>query len=110
MFNVTIKNIRGHARRLISTCLAVFFGVSFLCGTVILGNTITHTFKDLIGNVYSGIDAYTRKAASIGGEGGGFNNRQRGRVDEALIATVRGVPGVQTAEGSVNGNAVIEDK
>src|SRR5436305_2124452 len=112
MFNVTIKNLRGHARRMISTCLAVFLGVSFLCGTVILGNTITKTFKDLIGNVYSGTDAYVRSATSIkAGEGGsGFSDRARPRLPDTLIATVRGVPGVGAAEGSVNGTAIIEDK
>src|SRR3954469_10641374 len=106
MFNVTIKNLRGHARRMISTCLAVFLGVSFLCGTVILGNTITKTFKDLIGNVYSGTDAYVRTSASIeAGEGGGgsFSDRQRSRLPDDLIRTVRTVPGVDSAEGSVNG-------
>src|SRR5436305_1071843 len=103
MFNVTIKNLRGHARRMISTCLAVFLGVSFLCGTVILGNTITKTFKDLSGNVYSGTDAYVRSATSIkAGEGGsGSSDRARPRLPDTLIAPVRGVPGVGVSQAEL---------
>src|SRR2546423_7500363 len=109
MLNVTLKNLLGHKRRMLSTGLAVLLGISFLCGTVVPGDTIKPTFHDLIGNVYSGIDAYVRRSASIGG-GEGFTERQRGRVDESLVKQVRGVSGVAAAEGSVNGNAVIEDK
>src|SRR2546423_12249538 len=106
MLNVTLKNLLGHKRRMLSTGLAVLLGISFLCGTVVLGDTIKHTFHDLIGNVYSGIDAYVRRSASIGG-GEGFTERQRGRVDATLVKQVRPIAGGAAAEGSGNAHAVI---
>ena len=40
MLNVTLKGLWAHKRRMVGTLLAVFLGVAFLSGTLVLGDTL----------------------------------------------------------------------
>src|SRR5581483_3469123 len=104
----TLANIRARKRRLLSTSLGVLLGVAFLCGTLVLGDTIRRSFDDLLATVNSGTDAYVRSTSSIAagtGPGGG-GNRVRARLDESLADQVRTVPGVAAVAVSVTANRV----
>ena len=103
MLHTTWKSLLGHKFRFVATALAVTLGVAFTAGTLVLTDTIRTTFDNLFTNVYQGTDAVVRaKAAFEGPPGAGT---QRGRVDAALVDTVRGVEGVAAAEGDVGGYA-----
>jgi|KBSMisStandDraft_5_1062788.scaffolds.fasta_scaffold34257_4 putative ABC transport system permease protein len=103
MLHTTWKSLLGHKFRFVATALAVTLGVAFTAGTLVLTDTIRTTFDNLFANVYQGTDAVVRaKAAFEGPPGAGT---QRGRVDAALVDTVRGVEGVAAAEGDVGGYA-----
>jgi|SRR5690349_8756144 len=89
MLHTTWKSLLGHKFRFVATALAVTLGVAFTAGTLVLTDTIRTTFDNLFANVYQGTDAVVRaKAAFEGPPGAGT---QRGRVDAALVDTVRGV-------------------
>jgi putative ABC transport system permease protein len=103
MLHTTWKGLLGHKFRFVATALAVTLGVAFTAGTLVLTDTIRTTFDNLFANVYQGTDAVVRaKAAFEGPPGAGT---QRGRVDAALVDTVRRVEGVAAAEGDVGGYA-----
>jgi len=103
MLHTTWKSLLGHKFRFVATALAVTLGVAFTAGTLVLTDTIRTTFDNLFANVYQGTDAVVRaKAAFEGPPGAGT---QRGRVDAALVDTVRRVEGVAAAEGDVGGYA-----
>jgi putative ABC transport system permease protein len=104
MWKVSIKGILAHKIRIVLTSIAVVLGVSFMTGTLVLSDTISRTFDNLITNVNSGLSAQIRAKAAFKDEQG---NEQRNRIDASIVNTVRRVPGVKDAEVNVAGFAVI---
>src|SRR4051794_38377132 len=103
MLWITLKGLVAHRFRLFATALAVTLGVAFTAGTLILTDTVTRTFDDVMGEVYAGVDAVVRGEEQF--QGPMNSGAQRARVDDALVAQVRQVDGVLAAEGSVTGFA-----
>jgi putative ABC transport system permease protein len=105
MLHTALKSLLAHKLRLLTTALAITLGVALMSGTLVLTDTMRQTFNNLFSDVYRGTDAVVRaKAAFEGPQGTG---EQRGRVDASLVPTVRAVPGVKYAQGSVFGYARI---
>ena len=105
MWKVTIKGLLAHKLRLALTALAIVLGVTFIAGTFILTDTLHNTFDNLFGTIYSKVDFQVRGVAQFGSGG----NATRNPVQESVLSTVRTVPGVQAAEGTVNGYAQFID-
>ena len=104
MFNVTLKGLRAHKRRLLGTFLAVFLGIAFLSGTLVLGDTLRANFDTLFADANAGTDALIRNASTIEADGGrGPDVDGRSSVPAALAERVRRVPGVAAAEPSIQG-------
>ena len=108
MFRTSWKGLLGHKFRFVATALAVMLGVAFMAGTLVLTDTIRSTFDNLFADVYQGTDAVVRAKASFEGPPGA--GVQRGRVDAALVDTVRRVDGVAAAEGDFGGYARLVGK
>src|SRR3954447_1571663 len=108
MLWITLRGLVAHRFRLVATALAVTLGVAFTAGTLILTDTVTRTFDNLMGEVYAGTDAVVRGEEQF--QTAGPTGAQRARVDEALVDVVRRVDGVRTAEGSVAGFARLTTK
>ena len=89
MLRMTVKGLLARKRRMITTALAVTLGVAFMAGTLVLTDTIGKTFDDLFGDVFRNTDAVVRAEAAF--EGPDNSGTQRGRVDAALVDTVRRV-------------------
>jgi putative ABC transport system permease protein len=106
MFQTTLKSLVARKLRLVMTSLAVLLGVAFMAGTLVLTDTIGATFDDLFADAYAGVDAHVRAESDVVSA---FGQPQRGRVDEALVATVAEVDGVAAAEGLVEGYAQVVD-
>jgi putative ABC transport system permease protein len=106
VFKVTIKGLLAHKRRFVSTFLAVLLGISFLTGTLVLGDTVARSFHDLLATVNSGVDGYVRRASTVdlGGSLGG--QRQRGTLDDSMVGAIAAVPGVAAADGDVRSNGI----
>ena len=104
MWKVTIKGLLAHKLRLVLTAIAVVLGVTFISGTFVLTDTLHNTFNTLFGHVYQNIDFEVRgKAAFNDNSAGGGTGRKP--IPESIVTTVRKVPGVSYAEGSVTGYA-----
>src|SRR6516165_3138460 len=101
MRKVTIKGLLAHKLRLALTALAIVLGVTFISGTFILTDTLQNTFTVLFGNIYQKVDFQVRGVAQLGTGA----NASRNQLPESVLATVRGVPGVQAAEGQITGYA-----
>src|SRR5450755_577417 len=102
MRNVTIKGLLAHKLRLALTALAIVLGVTFISGTFVLTDTLNNTFSVLFGNIYSKIDFQVRGVAQLGSAGA---NATRNPIPESLLTTIRQVPGVEAAQGAVEGYA-----
>ena len=99
MLAVTAKNLWGRKLRLFTTGVAVFIGVAFMAGTMVLTDTVRATFDALFASVNAGVDVEVRRAATV--EAGGVN--VRGRVEDSLVPTIAAVPGVASAVPFVQG-------
>ena len=102
MGTVMFKGLLAHKRRLVGTFLAVFLGVAFLSGTLVLGDTLRGNFDDLFTEANAGTDVVVRHASKLSTDPGEPDS-QRGLLDASLVDTVRDVEGVAAAEGSVEG-------
>ncbi len=99
MLSLTIKEMRGHGRRLVGTAVAVFLGVAFLSGTLVLGDTLRANFDDLFTEVNAGTDVMVRNATDLGLD----TDQPRGLIDRSLVEVVAAVDGVAAAEPVVQG-------
>jgi putative ABC transport system permease protein len=100
MQKVTFRGLSAHKLRLALTALAIVLGVTFVSGTFVLTDTLNSIFSVLVGNVYSKLDFEVRGVAQFSGSGA-----SRNPLPESLLAKVRHVPGVASAEGIVSGYA-----
>jgi putative ABC transport system permease protein len=109
MLRIIMRGLLARKFRLFATALAVTLGVAFMAGTMVLTDTIGHTFNDLSTGVYKGTDAEVRAKAVFSGPtmGGGD---QRPLISASLVAALRRVPGVAAAEGSAYGYARLTGK
>ena len=101
MWKVTIKGLLAHKLRLALTALAIVLGVTFIAGTFVLTDTLHNTFDTLFSNVYQNVDFQVRGVAQFGSGG----TATRNPVPASLVGSIRAVPGVEAAEGSVEGYA-----
>jgi len=105
VWKVTIKGILAHKLRLALTALAIVLGVTFISGTFVLTDTLHNTFTTLFGHVYQNVDFQVRAQAAFTSNTGG-GGADRNNIPQSIVTTVRNVPGVADAEGTVSGNSV----
>jgi putative ABC transport system permease protein len=101
MWRATLKGILAHKLRLSLTALAIVLGVMFVSGTLVLTDTLQATFNNLFDNVYRNVTFVVRGDAAFTGNFGAVRNP----IPESVAATVRTVPGVAAADGTVGGYA-----
>lgn len=109
MLRVIFKSLLARKLRLLLTALAVVLGVSFVSGTLILGDTLNATFDKLFATAYSGTDVGVRGKAAfeVSVADGGDSTQSRPPVPAGVLETVRDVAGVRAAEGDSSGFAQI---
>ncbi|MFI6643938.1 ABC transporter permease [Streptomyces sp. NPDC050504] len=96
---LSLASLRAHKRRFAGTFTAVLLGVSFLAGTLVMGDTLRAGFDEMFAGANSGTDAVVRGADTI--TAGGTPTRRP--VPTALAAKVAAVEGVAAAEPRVEG-------
>ncbi|MFI1760970.1 ABC transporter permease [Streptomyces sp. NPDC020800] len=98
---LSLTSLRAHRRRFAGTFLAVFLGVAFLAGTLVMGDTLRASFDSMFGEATSGTDAVVRgaDAITVPGEAQGV----RRPVDTSLVGVVERVPGVAAAAPNIQG-------
>lgn len=98
MFAITMKGLWAHKRRLLSTFFAVCLGISFLSGTMVLGDTMRSTFATIFESANAGLDVEVA-AERLESE----MTSQQAMLDPAVLDAVRAVDGVDRAEPVVTG-------
>ncbi len=107
MRKVTVKGLLARKLRLALTAMAIVLGVTFVTGTLVLGDTLNHTFNDLIGTAYQHISFEIRGRAAFANDTvadvNGTANRKP--IPQSIATAVRRLPGVAYVHGSVEGYA-----
>ncbi|MEU1406018.1 FtsX-like permease family protein [Streptomyces sp. NPDC005728] len=98
---LSLTSLRAHRRRFAGTFLAVFLGVAFLAGTLVMGDTLRASFGSMFGEATSGTDAVVRGADAITTPGEAQGVRRP--VATSLVDTVERVPGVAAAAPGIQG-------
>lgn len=98
---LSLSSLRAHRRRFAGTFLAVFLGVAFLAGTLVMGDTLRAGFDSMFGNATAGTDAVVRGADTITTPGESQGVRQPVPTD--LAGTVEAVPGVAAVAPDIQG-------
>ncbi|MFI1561764.1 ABC transporter permease [Streptomyces sp. NPDC020490] len=98
---LSAASLRAHKRRFAGTFLAVFLGVAFLTGTLVMGDTLRAGFDTMFGDAARGTDAVVRGADAITAPGESQGVRRP--VDAHLADALAAVPGVAAAEPDIQG-------
>jgi putative ABC transport system permease protein len=91
---VTLRSLREHKRRLVSTVIAVLLGVAFMSGTLVFADTLDKVFDDLFAKVNEDVDAQVQGVKLFSSN---FGGDQRQLLDERLVDEVADVDGVAAA-------------
>jgi putative ABC transport system permease protein len=112
MRRVSLRGLAARKLRLALTALAIVLGVTFVTGTLVLGDTLNRTFDNLVGTVYQHVSFEIRGQARLHGSnlGGVDSTANRAPVPESILPAVRKLAGVQFAYGSVSGYAQFIDR
>jgi len=109
VFRFALRNLLVNKLRLLLTVMAVTVGVSFVSGTYVLSDTMVKAFDELYTGLTSGTDAVVQSKSAYDADITTTGGQVR-PLDDGIVDTIRNVPGVEAAEGSVFGFALIIDK
>ena len=106
MRRVTLRGLAARKLRLVLTALAIVLGVTFVTGTLVLGDTLNRTFDNLVGTVYQHVGFQIRgNAHSTSATRRVTAPPTASRYRSRSQASVRRLPGVEFVFGSVSGYA-----
>jgi putative ABC transport system permease protein len=107
MRRVTIRGLVARKLRLALTALAIVLGVTFVTGTLVLGDTLNRTFDNLVGTAYQHVNFEIRGKAAFGNAAAAAINSRAYRkpVPESVATAVRRLPGVAYVYGALSGYA-----
>jgi putative ABC transport system permease protein len=94
--------------RLVFTALSVVLGIGFVAGTYVLTDTMNAAFDQLFATTSKASDVTVRSTSAFTPEQSG-SGEERTPVPASLLDTVRAVPDVAIAVGSVSGYAQFVD-
>ncbi|QXJ20873.1 ABC transporter permease [Actinomadura graeca] len=100
MIGLVFKELWGRKRRLAGSVIAVFLGVTFLTGTLVLGDTLAASIGGYFSRAYGDTDVSIRNSTTVSEEPWGA----RGQIDASVLERVRKVNGVANAEPYIQGS------
>src|ERR1700749_453554 len=101
MRRVTFRGLAARKLRLSLTALAVVLGVTFVTGTLVLGDTLNRTFNSLIGTAYQHVSFQIRGKATLSGTDTSVDSTaDRWPISASIAARVRQLPDVAYVHGS----------
>jgi putative ABC transport system permease protein len=86
--------------------MAVFLGVAFLAGTLVLSDTLNSSIDRFYVQAFIGTDVTVRNATSVSDRPGAL----RGMIDRSLVGRIEHVQGVAVAEPVIQGSGQLLDK
>jgi putative ABC transport system permease protein len=107
MRRITLRGLLARKLRLALTALAIVIGITFVTGTLVLGDTLNRTVNTLIGSVYQHVSFEIRGQAAFkdNSPGAVTGTAVRKPVPESIAAEVRRLPGVADVFGTAGGYA-----
>ncbi|MBV9416402.1 MAG: ABC transporter permease, partial [Solirubrobacterales bacterium] len=107
MRRITIRGLLARKLRLTLTALAIVLGVTFVTGTLVLGDTLNRSFDNVISTAYQHVSFQIRGKAAFGNGAATAVNSTADRkpIPASIASQVRRVPGVAYVFGSVGGYA-----
>ncbi|MFE9487180.1 FtsX-like permease family protein [Streptomyces sp. NPDC006641] len=96
-----ISSLRAHKRRFAGTFVAALLGVSFLTGTLVMGDTLRASFGTMFAAADAGTDAVVRGSDVVTVAGETQGTRQP--VSTALLKRIERTPGVAAAAPDIQG-------
>jgi putative ABC transport system permease protein len=103
MIKFALRGLLARKLRTVLTALGIVLGVALVCGTYVLTDSISTAFDSIFKQTYRNTDAaITGKSAFSLGQNG---TSQEPSFDESLLGTVRALPQVSSAAGTVSGEA-----
>ncbi|MDQ1706371.1 MAG: putative transport system permease protein, partial [Frankiaceae bacterium] len=105
MLRLALKGALARRLRLGLTAASIIIGVAFVSGTLVLTDTLNSTFDTIFGNAGKGVSVVVRGQQAFNGGGNNGPVDERGLVPDAVLQTVRRVPGVSSAIGIADGYA-----
>jgi putative ABC transport system permease protein len=105
MLRLSLRNAWAHRLRFLMTTFAVVIGVGFVVGSFVVTDSLRASVDQLFTDVTAGVDVSVRAQTNLEASGAAI----RGRVPGDLVDTVRGVDGVDAAEGAIGGYAQLVD-
>ena len=96
MRRVALKGLAFRKVRALLTALAVVLGVAMVSGTYVLTDSIQRAFDGIFTGSYQDTSAVISGKQVVE-----FSTSGKATVEESLLETVRGVEGVQQAEGAI---------
>ncbi|TDD80251.1 FtsX-like permease family protein [Actinomadura darangshiensis] len=106
MIGLVFKELWGRKRRMAGSLVAVFLGVTFLTGTLVLGDTLAASIDGYFSSAYGKTDVTVRNATKVSDEPWGA----RGQIDASVLGKVRQVKGVANAEPTIEGSGQLLGK
>ena len=102
MRRITIRGLLARKLRLALTAMAIVLGVTFVTGTLVLGDSLNRTFDNVIGTAYQHVSFQIRGKAAFGNGTATTVNSTADRkpIPESIASQVRRVPGVLNVFGS----------
>jgi len=103
MTKFALKGLLGRKLRTVLTAIAIVLGVAMVAGTFVLTDSIDKAFDSIFTDSRKGSDLVIsgKSAFDISDDSGSAAPT----LPDSLVETVRGLDGVSTAEGSVDGTA-----
>ncbi|HEX4688739.1 MAG TPA: ABC transporter permease, partial [Nocardioides sp.] len=106
---MSLRDLLVSKVRLLLTVAAVTLGVAFVSGTFVLSDTMVKAFNELYTGLNAGTDVVVRSQSAYDADVTTTGGQVR-PMDEDVLRSVRDVPGVAAAQGTVSGFALIIDK
>ncbi|MFD3758400.1 ABC transporter permease [Streptomyces sp. NPDC058622] len=108
MFRTALRNVLAHKARLLMTVLAVTLGVAFVSGTLVFTDTLKKSLSGQSAKSYDGIAV----SVTSYGQGRDEEGRPEGEpgISQQTLDKVRGLGGVDTVSGRVQGFAGVGDE
>ena len=95
MLAVTLKGLAARKLRLALTALAIVLGVTFVTGTLVLGDTLNRTFNTVIGTAYQHVSFEIRSTSAFNSDAAALDgSAYRKPIPESIATAVRRLPGV----------------
>jgi putative ABC transport system permease protein len=109
VLKIALRSLGAHKVRLALTAAAVFLGVAFVTGMLMLTNALDRTFTDIFESGAQDV-LVTRTAAVTEDITQSTGDDQVRLIDESTVAEVAAVPGVAAASGAIfqNGAYLID--